>query len=216
MSIQIKILESEKEIKDMIMASFVKQVNKQIANKHDLVLSHIKGIVGDRLRDTEEYERLTQGDLAAEFGFMAGRERKIVDAIIDKIVDNITSYFDDFFYNAGTMYGSFRIHMLVADFSDIFGLPEAITRAEGYGHEDIPWLFWYLTQGGQAIVADYGIVFGEFPENSRSGLAVMIKNGGPYIVSGDNSYRDNWFTRFFSSQALQNDIGDLVELMFKG
>lgn len=202
--LSIDILESERELQSLIMNAFLEEVNPAFEKKRGYIKRTIQEIIIAGLQETQEYQDLTTGILKVEFGFMFGRETDIIDPIIEKIAQNIELIFTKFEYTkSGTISGGFQLSMLQADFSDIFALPEAITEPGDYGFESIPWLKWYLTKGGQAVIANYGIMYGEFPENSRSGFAVMLQDFGPYIVPGDNSESDNWLTRFFTSNNFQ-------------
>jgi len=208
---KINILESEKELKDMIMQCFTDEVNNAIKSSKSTILEQIQHLVIVGLQDTKEYHDLTVGILKVEFGFMIGDEKNIIDAIINRIAKSIEIDIYPFKYKSGHILGHLRINMLQEDFQDILKLPEATTKPQGYGFESIPWLEWYLGRGGQIVIRDYGIQYGVFPVNSRSGFGVMVKDGGPYVVPGDNSPRDNWFTRFFSSILIENKIFEIVE-----
>ena len=214
--LSIDILESEKELQLLIMNAFIEEVNPLFEKKKSAIKRSIQEIIIAGLQETQEYSELTTGILKIEFGFMFGSERDIIDPIIEKIAQNIELIFTQLEYKNGSVVGGFQVNMLQADFSDIFAMPEAITEPQGYGFESIPWLYWYLTKGGQAVIANYGILYGEFPENSRSGYAVMLQDFGPYIVPGDNSERDNWLTRFFSSPTFQNAIQLVLSEVIQG
>ena len=211
MTIKFEVTDSEKQLRDMIMNAIVEKLNKIFKSSKQDILQEIQEIVVSGLQQTQEYEDLTLGKLKVEFGFMMGEEKNIIDPIINRIADSIEIEMIPFKWETARIRGGMQIKMLRADFSDILSLPQAITKPEGYGFESIPWLEWYLGYGGQVVIRDFGIQYGVFPENSRSGYGIMVQDQGPYIVPGDNSVKDNWFTRFFSSTIFEQAVFSAVE-----
>lgn len=206
------IIETEQEIKRLILNAICEEVNSIIPKITKNVLDKVKEDVVDGLKNTYEYNKLTQGSWRGIFGFEEGYEESRVDAILYYITESIRVEFIKFKVNGSQISGGLFIKMLIEDYSDIIDKAAAIVVNNVNIYEEIPWLELFLTKGGTKS-SDYGVgyrvYFGDYAD-SRSKIAIMAP-GTTWVIPGDGSASDNWFTRFFSSPDFKQRLFDNIK-----
>lgn len=179
---------------------------KEISNEK--VLSQIKPIFIELLKESETYKSIVSGDgyLRGALGFPYGEEQEMIDSIIYHIADSV-----ELKLNPSSVNGNFNfnidLNVKISD-SGVFNLPEAIIETEK--GEQLEWLRWLLEEGTKPVISGHHVSFNlNYIQSgySRSHLALMFKNGSfaiPAQFAGTED--DNWIKR-----ALSNGSGGLNE-----
>ena len=208
----IELLETEEAIQKKILRALAEEFTLALKNKLPKITFEIQQLTGAFLKNTETYESLVNGELAAHFGLPIAFRKTMVDSIIQKIVDNIQITIKDYQLFGLKFRGEMTINVLIADFSDILSMAEAfITTEKG---ASLPWLEWLLIRGNQLIISEHEIHL--IGGKGRSGHAIMVKNAAsawrvPIQFSGTKT--DNWLTRAFKiySDAYLDNISKILE-----
>ncbi len=158
----------------------------------------VTNIVRKSLRDHPTFQRIGSGALNADFGFEPGTSQGRVEGIVQSIITENTSL--DLYINENIIRVSYIVNT-----EALFDLEEARVKndsknsSSGRHADSLEWLQWILLYGQKAIVRDYRIELGGFPNPpSRSQEAIMVKDYGNFwSVPGDvaGTPGDNWITQ---------------------
>ncbi len=193
----IELLESDAVIIRKILQGLATEFNTRVQQKLPTILSKLRIQTVIFLKQTDTYRSLVNGDLAAHFGLPIATRQAMVDAIVQKIADNIEGELTLVRVRAGNYTGGLELRILVKDFSDILTMAEAfVTTEKG---QSLPWLEWLLIKGNKFIISEHEIHLRGGA--GRSGGAIMVKNNAsawrvPSQYSGVMT--DNWLTRAFT------------------
>lgn len=164
-----KILESDAQIKKMVMAALEHDLNTHVLAAARAAKPRIKDMVANVFRKSDTYLSLLNGDLSGEMGFYKGTSKDRVEAILFKIADLTSIKFYPIKLQRDTFNGGIQIGILKEDFSDLLNMTEAIIDV---GRYTLPWLEWLLKRGDEYIFGEYAIIF---KNAGRSGMAIMTK-----------------------------------------
>lgn len=196
------LLESDKQIIQMILKSLLSDVTKYMKKASKQLEPEIKSIIQKGFLASDEYNSLVSGALRYEFGLSDASSK--VSQIL-QVWDNTIVEFKTPKIKGNQIYSSLRISMIPADYNDVLALPgSTVQTAKG---QDLPWLQWLLLFGDKTIIKDYEIFVGSNP-NSRTGGAVMKKVvGGKWKVPSQfsGSSKNNWVTRVLDDVSTQID-----------
>ena len=183
-NLNIKIMESNDEIKKQINAALAGQINKRLTKSIRKIETAIIPVVRGALMSSPEIASLKGGVLQAEFGLQSDPTSQIVSAITESL--NIT-----FQKVNKNLDGGFLLEMQPTSFSNVLSLSVAEQLIEG---GRIPWLNWLLTAGDSILIANFGVEFGSY---GRTGKARMSGNFAPYKVhsSFSGTPDNNFITR---------------------
>lgn len=183
-NLNIKIMESNDEIKKQINAALAGQINKRLAKSIRKIETAIIPVVRGALTSSPEIASLKGGVLQAEFGLQSDPTSQIISAITESL--NIT-----FQKVNKNLDGGFLLEMQPTSFSNVLSLSVAEQLIEG---GRIPWLSWLLTAGDSILIANFGVEFGSY---GRTGRARMSGNFAPYKVhsSFSGTSDNNFITR---------------------
>lgn len=194
--INLKILESNSEISNEILklllpmvSSFFKIVFEK--SKNELIILLQQAIIL-----SPEYGSIRSGILKAHFGLP--NSEQVLDSIVN-FYKKIDIRYDTPTISNNTIKGKFILNMVDNSFGDI--LSENFSSFVTEKGSELNWLEWLLLFGDKAIIKDYNISLGAYP-NSRTGLAVMKgQTGGKWKVpSSFAGYKNNnWITRAIDS-----------------
>lgn len=162
-------------------------------------------LVQQAIINSPEYDSLKSGLLRAHFGLP--NSEQLADSVVNFYKD-VSFVYKEPKISSGKITGKFILQMVKSDFKDITSESFAVFTTEK--GTDLNWLEWLLLFGDKAIIKDYNIQLGVYP-NSRTGLAIMKGQLGgkwrvPYEFSGIAS--DNWITRAIDS------IDSQIEALF--
>ena len=203
------------------------QVNAYLNSKlklisNEFVLNAVRFPIKDHLQRSEEYHSMTSedGGLRGMFGFYKGTEEAYVDAIIDRIVQEMTLVITKKAVSKTSIILGFDLVVLDYETTSIFNMPEAEIDDEERGYS-LPWLEWLMKKGNERFITGFHVEFSPLgPVDSgisRSGSALMFKKGSwgvPSIYSGTET--NNWVTRALSSDNKSKPKPDLVVAMQYG
>jgi|TARA_R110000851_G_scaffold252345_3_gene404867 hypothetical protein len=183
-NLNIKIMESNDEIKKQINAALAGQINKRLTKSIRKIETAIIPVVRGALMSSPEIASLKGGVLQAEFGLQSDPTSQIISAITESL--NIT-----FQKVNKNLDGGFLLEMQPTSFSNVLSLSVAEQLIEG---GRIPWLNWLLTAGDSILIANFGVEFGSY---GRTGKARMSGNFAPYKVhsSFSGTPDNNFITR---------------------
>ena len=187
-NLNIKIMESNDEIKKQINAALASQINKRLAKSIRKIETAIIPVVRGALMSSPEITSLKAGILQAEFGLQSDPTSQIISAITESL--NIT-----FQKVNKNLDGGFLLEMQPTSFSNVLSLSVAEQSIEG---GRIPWLNWLLTAGDSILIANFGVEFGSY---GRTGRARMSSDFAPYKVHSafSGTPDNNFITRAISS-----------------
>lgn len=212
MHLSIELLENDAIITKKILQAMADEINSRIQQKLSTITYQIQQFTLQFLKATDTYISLVGGELAAQFGLPVFNRQSMIDAIIQKIADNIKIDVKAYTTFGNNFRGGVTFNVLLADFSDILSMVEAfVTTEKG---TLLPWLEWLLIRGNQLIISEHEIHL--IGGRGRSGMAIMVKNTAsawrvPTQYSGVRG--DNWLTRTFKIYQDQylNQIGIILE-----
>lgn len=200
MQFYIEVLDTETQIAIKILKAIASDFNDAILGNVDKIRNSIALKVVDFLKNTETYESLINGDLAAHFGLPIHKRQEMVDNILEKIGKNLHVEFNKIKVVNRDFSGELKIGVLIKNYIDILNMSEAFVNYKTKNDEyvQLPWLDWLLLQGGKMLVSDHHIRF--LIGKGRSGMALMIKKNAtswrvPIEYQGDMV--SNWLTRSF-------------------
>lgn len=200
MKLNVNIIESNKQIKDLILNNIKDTMTKIVNKAIPAINSSVKSIVKNALVGEPEYGSLLSGTLKAEFGIP---NSSVVDSIVDALVDTLNIEASPITISRNGIAGGFSLTMMKSD--DMNGLVytdlASVHDAKGYS---LPWLEWLLYEKNNPIVKRYNVSYTDSPY-SRSGMAIMVPSTGnwrvPPMYAG--SIRNNWTTRAISKTEKQ-------------
>jgi len=192
MSVSLKILESNRQIENLINQSLALQLNSKIRSNNKKVTNNIKLMIPTWITEQKEVASLlaqgVQSSLNAEFGLPPGLPEVSVAAIIRSVADSISVEIPKLDKH---LKGSVLFRIQSENFSNLLGLPEGfVTTNLG---SNLHWLNWLLTMGGTPVITGYQYI----PNNlGRSGGGQMT-GGKVWRVPSEHSgtIDNNFITR---------------------
>lgn len=197
MKFNLKIIESNKEISDMIKNALKIEIQNIINKAMPSIKKDIMVLVAEALRNEPEYSSLIGGTLRAEFGIAQVSD---VEKVIDAMVNTINIEQENITASLKGLKGGFKLTMLGSeDMSGIIyqDIASVIDTQRGYS---LPWLEWLLYENNNIIVNKYYVKYTSSPY-SRSGMAIMAPSDSNWRVPPEfaGSIRNNWTTRAIST-----------------
>jgi hypothetical protein len=210
LDISVKLLESDSRIENKVLNAIAEEVNDKIIHIIDKIRDEIRLATVLYLQSTGTYESLVNGDLAGHFGLVQGRREYHVNVILQTIANNIEVEYRKLKRVAKHFTGGLQIRVLIKDFSDILGLPQAVQFTERL--EPLEWLDWLLTKGDRPIIKEWEIRF--YPGKGRSGMAIMVEDDAeswrvPPEFSG--TIRSNWLTKDINNPIYLSIIKTVIQ-----
>lgn len=207
MNINLKLLESNAEITNLILSAMKDSLNNCFANAVKNLQISIPSQVKNAIISQPEYQSLISGKLKYEFGIpdSAGA----INSIVDIWINNITINSIPITMGSNSLRGGFSINMIRDDYSDVLGSNSA-TVTDTKSSAVLPWLEWLLLHGGKIIIKNYRVQMGPSP-NSRTGMAIMVSSKENWRVPPEfaGSKDNNWITRSLSK--LETIIPKLIQ-----
>lgn len=174
MAYSINILESNRTIESMVINEIIDHLNKKAPKAIPRIQQQLSTLIQKELKKTLVYKEALTGTLKAELGFVQGREKTIMDGIIDIIANEVQVDFTPFVNSKGVaISGGYTIYMIDSSFQNALSSSLAVTMNKG---EELPWLEWLLKEGDKIIIAGYKILF-KNTKYGRSKEALMVKGG---------------------------------------
>lgn len=206
MKFSLKILESESQIKKMIVQALLPSCEEFMDQVLQNIQRELPNIVSSAILNRPEYISLVSGTLRLELGIPDANSK--VASIINTWMSNIVYEFKKPTFSGNKIKSSISAKLIKADFADILGLPEAtvVDMARGYS---LPWFEWLLLDGSKTIIPNHNVVFGP-NSRSRTGGAIMRVSSTSWKVPSEfaGTISDNWITR--SIDDAESAIQDLL------
>lgn len=192
MNISVNLLESNSQIRLLILNGIISELKQVIAKSIPRISSDLKDIIKQALKEEPEYQSLVSGKLKAEFGIPRSSD---VDLVVDAIVNTLEVHQDALVISSYGIKGGFTIDMMRS--TDMGGViyTDIASSIDASGYA-IPWLEWLLLKNNQILVKNYSVQYGNNTK-SRSGMAIMIKSEENWRVPPEfaGSINNNWTTR---------------------
>jgi len=192
MNLSLKILETDSQIRNLILQEIKKVVDNSISKSIPKIINEIKPVVESALKSEPEYQSLINGKLKAELGIPDSSQ---VDSVINLMVNTLKiNYVSTNIGNLG-LSGGFQLTMLESSTLGgvIASTPAYVTDIKGYS---MPWLEWLCLKNNALIVRNFDVKYGSDP-NSRTGMAIMVPSNNSWRVPPEfaGSQDKNWTTR---------------------
>lgn len=217
MPLNIEIVETNRQIEQLILRDIVSELNRVIPTKLKGIDTKVREATFNFIRATTTYNSLVNGELAAHFGIpYIGRQQRI-DNIVSAVSNRIEITYKPIRLIAGRFAHGIRFGVLLTNLSEVLGLPDGqILTRKG---QVLPWLEWLLVLGDTIEISEYEIKL--WPGKGRSGGGIMISDkGGSWRVPPQFSgtLNDNWLTRAFKNniQSYSSIIEKIIQSELQG
>lgn len=211
MDAYIEITESSSSFKSKVFEAIADQLTFKFLLASRYIENDVKAVIPGLLKNTNEYKKLTTDPKTiADFGFIVGTQINKVDAIINKVVENIKVTQNlPFKARANSISGGISIGMIIKDFSDVLNMPEAIATTTKKGFE-IRWLEWLLTKGTVSIINKYHVEYGNFGRSKEGRMKLTGSWHVEQSIAGDMG--SNWLTRGLikDAQNLRDELDNAI------
>lgn len=195
MIIDLKILESDSQIRQAILESIKSHVDQALNKAIGPITSEIKSVVSIALKTEPEYQSLIAGTLRVEFGI---DNVGSVDLVIEQMINTLHVTKNPISITNVGLNGGFVLTMIKSD--DINGIinSESASVITEKGTK-LPWLEWLLFHSNKPIIRNYEVKIGPNP-NSRTGMGIMVESNKNWRVPPEfaGSQQNNWTTRAIS------------------
>lgn len=196
MQFNLKVLESDKKIRDSILKNIQQTLSKAIGVAIPRITDSVKAIVKSALIAEPEYSSLVGGTLKAEFGIP---DSNAAEKIVDALANTLNIQQEKLAITGAGIKGGFSLTMMKSDDMDgiiYTDIASVVDSERGYS---LPWLEWLLYENNSPIVKRYSVNYTS-SVNSRSGMAIMVPSTDnwrvPPLYAG--SITNNWTTRAIS------------------
>jgi hypothetical protein len=193
MNLEFKIIESNSEIRNLILNAMKEHLNIVFSKAVNEIIVEVKNIVSEALKKEPEYESLISGTLRYEFGIP---DTGAVDNVIEEMVNTLNLQYKPITQNNLGLSGGYVLTMIKSD--DINGIinSQSAKVVDGTRGYELPWLNWLLFQSNKPIVKNYEVKIGPNP-SSRTGMAVMVDSNKNWRVPPEfaGTISNNWTTR---------------------
>jgi hypothetical protein len=197
MKINIKLLESNKEINNKIITAIISHLGSVINNAIPQIKNDIQGFIVDALKQEPEYQSLLNGVLRGEFGIP---DTSIVEDIVLKLSQAIEITINPIKKSTTGVSGGITVNIIKSnDLSGVINDASAYVKDTDRGYS-LPWLEWLALKGGEILVKNYSIDV-KNTKNSRSGMAIMVSSSDSWRVppAFAGTEDNNWITRALST-----------------
>lgn len=212
MLLNIKIIDSQKQIEDKILKALLPQV-QSLFNKSQKSLKNNLGILfSQAIKKSPEYSSISNGILGYELGVPDGNSR--INELLEYWISSMNVRIEQPSIKSSHIKSSLSIGICRSDLSDVIS-SEIGVIVDGRTGSRVEWLSWLSLLGDTTIVKDYDFELGPSPY-SRTGGGIMRLSGGakwsvPSQFSG--TAENNWITR--SVDSVENEVYSILERSLK-
>lgn len=173
---------------------YMKSLAKNISSAN--VYEAAKPVIYELIQESPEYQSMVNydGELFAYFGFPTGKQKEMVDAVVEKLIEN--AEFKLIVLEIGVV-NNFTISLDVDEVkSGALKLEEAkIQTGRNTKNSPLEWARWILKEGVNIVIPDYSLDFDSesHDEESRSGTDTWMKydGGGGFSVPAEFAGTDD-------------------------
>lgn len=210
----MRIINTPKTIQKRITEALIKKANKKIKDKtkekFNQVISNVKDLIAQKIRDGKTYKSLQDGILKRDFGL---DEESFL--IFDSSIHNLYDVNFSIEESDSDPDSVFSLKLYVSELEEGDARIESIIRSTSYiskrSGERIEWLRWLMYRRVSRINKSWKV----YPKegHGRSGLGIMItsyKKNFTYSVNKDyaGKYGDNFVSKAIKSA--QEDIKKIL------
>ncbi len=191
---RINIVTSQKQISQEVNRALTRAANKALSEAAVKIRRGAYPIIKNAIAESPEIQSLKYGVLKAEFGLDTDQTSELIDTIMSSLDVVVTKVRGGKFARSGSV----AIVLQPSDYSNLLSQEFASQLTEDGTR--LPWLSWLLTLGDRIIIADFGVLLGDF---GRSGGGRMDKQNKPFKVNSkfSGTSNNNFITRAVSSAA---------------
>jgi hypothetical protein len=207
MKIDLKLLDSEADIKNKILASIKDTISEAFRRSINPLKESISRALYNAITTEPEYQSLLSGKLQYEFGIPESAQK--VNQIVKIWTDHVIVEVIPVTLVGYNLKGGFTINMIQDDYSDVLSSAAAQVVDESKGTV-LPWLEWLLLNGNKIIIRNYEVQVGPSPY-SRTGLAIMKPSKQNWRVPPEfnGTSNNNWVVRALDK--LDSSIPNLIQ-----
>ena len=190
---RLKIVDSTRDVKAKILFELREVIDKAYRKAKPRIEQKSRQLILSALKGSSTIQSLTSGKLQADFGLSSSDAARASEDILSTVAKNINV---DFTISSSDLVGSIKLNLLPPDVSQFTNLSTASYINTGKKGGEISWLEWLLTKGTEIVIDGYQVTYDDTSFFSRSGKALMKKNGF-FRVDPDHAgtVDDNFITR---------------------
>lgn len=221
-SVGIKLKTPAKEIEKKVLIGLRDALNDSMPLLGKYIKEDLSKKIDPIFLSSTEYYLIVNGRGRGDFGIPAGEEVDRLQAIIDKLSQQIIIEPVKFTISNNTFRsGGLNVYIFKSDLQEIIDLPEShVITANG---EDLPWLEWFLLGGNKVLISGYDVRLGKFNRGnsngvvfSRSGIAIMVpRDGFNWSLPYAGTEKNNWITRAIDVSIVTGYMEDIIDGSFK-
>lgn len=211
MNINIKLLESDSQIRQSILSGLKPEVDALVSKSIPKIIPMIKDLFKEALMNEPEYSSLKSGRLKYEFGLPQEVDVDDVVSIMSNTVN--INLFQSKISNSGINIG-IKIEVFEKSGEPAIDSPNAFVTDTKGGYS-LPWLEWLLLKGTAPLVKNYSVILGP-NKFSRTGMALMVESNKNWRVPSEfaGSQSNNWASRALDK--IEDKIQTQIISIFQG
>jgi len=211
MNIDIKLLDSDSQIRQSILSSLKPEVDALVSKCIPKISPMIRDLFKEALMSEPEYTSLKSGRLKYEFGLP---QEVDVDDVVSIMSNSVNiNLLQSKISNSGINIG-IKIEVFEKSGEPAINSPNAFVTDTKGGYS-LPWLEWLLLKGTAPIVKNYSVVLGP-NKFSRTGMALMVESNKNWRVPSEfaGSQSNNWASRALDK--IEDKIQTQIISIFQG
>jgi hypothetical protein len=211
MNIDIKLLESDSQIRQSILSSLKPEVDALVSKSIPKINPMIKDLFKEALMNEPEYTSLKSGRLKYEFGLP---QEVDIDDVVLIMSNSVNINLSQSKISSSGINVGIKIEVFEKSGEPAINSPNAFV-SDTKGGYSLPWLEWLLLKGTVPIVKNYSVVLGP-NKFSRTGMALMVESNKNWRVPSEfaGSSSNNWASRALDK--IEDKIQTQIIAIFQG
>ena len=211
MNIDIKLLESDSQIRQSILSSLKPEVDALVSKSIPKISPMIKDLFKEALMNEPEYTSLKSGRLKYEFGLP---QEVDIDDVVSIMSNSVNINLSQSKISSSGINVGIKIEVFEKSGEPAINSPNAFVTDTKGGYS-LPWLEWLLLKGTVPIVKNYSVIMGP-NKFSRSGMALMVESNKNWRVPSEfaGSPSNNWASRALDK--IEDKIQTQIIAIFQG
>ena len=211
MNIDIKLLESDSQIRQSILSSLKPEVDALVSKSIPKISPMIKDLFKEALMNEPEYTSLKSGRLKYEFGLP---QEVDIDDVVSIMSNSVNINLSQSKISSSGINVGINIEVFEKSGEPAINSPNAFVTDTKGGYS-LPWLEWLLLKGTVPIVKNYSVIMGP-NKFSRSGMALMVESNKNWRVPSEfaGSPSNNWASRALDK--IEDKIQTQIIAIFQG
>jgi hypothetical protein len=211
MNIDIKLLESDSQIRQSILSSLKPEVDALVSKSIPKINPMIKDLFKEALMNEPEYTSLKSGRLKYEFGLP---QEVDIDDVVLIMSNSVNINLSQSKISSSGINVGIKIEVFEKSGEPAINSPNAFV-SDTKGGYSLPWLEWLLLKGTVPIVKNYSVILGP-NKFSRTGMALMVESNKNWRVPSEfaGSSSNNWASRALDK--IEDKIQTQIIAIFQG